>query len=127
MIPEAVFREFPAETRRKHSVSSWNPSGNARNLTQESGDRIWLPVLPCSCRFRTEPDISCHRTRSPASMRFPELSGTDRFQAGLCDLGSDVFFIKIKNKIVSSCQRIDNEYCCEKYERMVKIYIKLSL
>ena len=65
MIPEAVFREFPAETRRKHTISGRNPPQNARNSTQESGDRIRLPVLPGSCRFRTEPDESCHRIRSP--------------------------------------------------------------
>ena len=76
MIPEAVFREFPAETRRKHTVSDRNPLENTRNSTQESGDRIRLPVLPGSCRFRAEPDKSGHRIRSPEyCFHVPSISG----------------------------------------------------
>jgi hypothetical protein len=44
MIPEAVFREFSAKTLRKLTVSGQNPPGSARNSTQESGDRIQLPI-----------------------------------------------------------------------------------
>jgi hypothetical protein len=85
MIPEEVFREFPAETCRKRTVSGQNPPKNARNSMQESGDRIRLPVLPGSCLLRAEPDKSFHR--NTASMKSPELSGTNRFRAGLFDLG----------------------------------------
>jgi hypothetical protein len=85
MIPEAVFRKFPAETHRKHIVSGRNPPENDRNSTQESDDRIRLPILPGSCRFQAELNESCHW--NTASMKSPELSGTDRFRAGLLDLG----------------------------------------
>jgi hypothetical protein len=56
MIPEAVFHEFPAKTLRKLAASDRNPPENARNSTQESGNRIQMSVLTDSCRFRTEPD-----------------------------------------------------------------------
>jgi hypothetical protein len=59
MIPDAVFREFPAETFRKQSVSGRYPPENARNSTQESGDCIRLLVLTGSCLFHPEPDKSC--------------------------------------------------------------------
>jgi hypothetical protein len=79
MIPEEVFREFPAETCRKRTVSGQNPPKNARNSMQESGDRIRLPVLPGSCLLRAEPDKSCHRIRSPEYC-FHEISGIVRNQ-----------------------------------------------
>jgi hypothetical protein len=44
MIPEAVLREFPAKTRRKHTVSGWNPPENARN-----------PMIVSGCRFYQVP------------------------------------------------------------------------
>jgi hypothetical protein len=67
MIPEAVFREFPAKTLRKLPVSGRNPTGSVRNSTQESGDRIPLPVLTGSCWFRAKQDKSGHRnTAEPA-------------------------------------------------------------
>ena len=76
MIPEAVFREFPAETPRKHTISGRNPPQNARNSTQESGDRIRLPVLPGSCLFRAEPDKFGHWIRSPKyCFHVPSISG----------------------------------------------------
>jgi hypothetical protein len=77
MIPEAVFREFPAKTLRKLTVSSRNRPENARNPVQGSGDRIQLPVLTGSCWFRAEPDKSSHRIRSPEYC-FHEIPGNPR-------------------------------------------------
>ena len=77
MIPEAVFRDFPAETLRKLTVSSRNPPENARNPVQGSGDRIQLPVLTGSCWFRAEPDKSGHRIRLPEYC-FHEIPGNSR-------------------------------------------------
>jgi hypothetical protein len=85
MIPEAVFREFPAKTLRKLPVSGRNPPGSARNSTQESVDRIRLLVLTDSCRFRVKPDKSVHRIT--ASMKSPEYHGTGRFLPYVFDLG----------------------------------------
>jgi hypothetical protein len=85
MIPEAVFREFPAKTLRKLPVSGRNPPGSARNSTQKSGERIRLPVSTGSCRFRAKPDKSGHR--NTASMESPEYHGTDRFLPYVFDLG----------------------------------------
>jgi hypothetical protein len=65
MIPDAAFHEFPAKTLRKLPVSTRDSPGSARNSTQESGDRIRLPVLTGSCRFQAEPDKSGRRIRSP--------------------------------------------------------------
>ena len=65
MKTEAVFREFPAKNLRKLTVSGRNPSENADNSTQESGDRGRLSVLTGSYQFRAEPDESGHRIRSP--------------------------------------------------------------
>jgi hypothetical protein len=77
MIPEAVFREFLAKTLRKFPIFCRIPPGNARNSTQESGDRIRLPVLTGSCRFQAKPDKSGHRIRSPEYC-FDEVSGIPR-------------------------------------------------
>jgi hypothetical protein len=96
MIPEAVFHEFPAKTLRKFAVSDRNPPENARNSTQESGNRIQLSVLTDSCRFRAEPDKYGHR------IRLPEYHGIGRFRAGLFDLGSysDLLTIPVDDQIV---------------------------
>ena len=56
---------YPAETRRKHTVSGRNLPENARNSTEKSGDLIRLAVLPGSCLFRAEPEKSDHRICSP--------------------------------------------------------------
>jgi hypothetical protein len=67
---------FPAETRRKRTVSGRNPPENVRNSTQESDDRIWLPVLPRSCLFQAEPDESGHRICFPEyCFHVPSISG----------------------------------------------------
>jgi hypothetical protein len=67
---------FPAETRRKRTVSRQNPPENVRNPTQESGDRIRLPVLPGSCLFRAEPDKSGRRICFPEyCFHVPSISG----------------------------------------------------
>jgi hypothetical protein len=84
MIPEAVFHEFPAKTLRKLAVSDRNPPENTRNSMQESGNRISLPVLTDSCRFRAEVGKSGHR------IRLPEYHRTGRFRAGLLDLGREI-------------------------------------
>ena len=77
MIPEAVFREFPAKTLRKLTVSDLKPPENARNPTQESGNRIRLSVLIDSCRFRAEPNKSGHRICLPEYC-VHEISGISR-------------------------------------------------
>jgi hypothetical protein len=69
MIHEAVFREFPAETRRKHTIS-----GRFCQVPVSSG---WKRMKP----------VTGFVHRNTASMKPPELSGTDRFRAGLFDLG----------------------------------------
>jgi hypothetical protein len=86
MIPEAVFREFPAKTLRKLPASGWNAPGSARNSTQESGDRIRLSVVTGSCRFRAKPDKSVHQ--NTASMKSPEYHGTGGFLLYVFDLGN---------------------------------------
>jgi hypothetical protein len=91
MIPDAVFHEFPG----------WNPQENARNWTQESSDRIWLPILPGSCVFRAKPNKSDHRNTASTFRRFP------LFSCGiwpiLLDLGSSshsqfIHLIQVKEK-----------------------------
>jgi hypothetical protein len=77
MIPEAVFHEFPAKTLRKLAVFDRNPPENARNSTQESGNRIRLSVLTDSCRFRAEPDKFGYQIRLPEYC-FHEISGIPR-------------------------------------------------
>jgi hypothetical protein len=57
MIPDAAFRDFPT------------------GKCQESGDRIRLPILTGSCRFRAEPDKSgCHEiSGKPWNWSFPSI------------------------------------------------------
>jgi len=71
MIPEAVFREFPAKIFKKFPVSDRKPPGSARHSTQESGDPY--PAVGFD-RFRAKPDKSGHRIRSPEYC-FHEISG----------------------------------------------------
>ncbi len=86
MVPEAVFREFPAKTLRKLPVSGRNLPESVRSSTQESGDRIRLPVLTGSGRNRINP-VTGSVYRNAASIKSPEYHGTGRFRAGLFDLG----------------------------------------
>jgi hypothetical protein len=86
MIPEAVFREFPAKTLRKLTVSSRNRPENTSNLVQISGERIQLPFSTGSRWFRPKPDKSSHRIRSPEYC-FHEIRGSYGFLGGLFDLG----------------------------------------
>ena len=93
MIPVAVFREFPAKTRRKLAVSCRNPPGNVRNSTLESGNRIRLPVSTGSCRFRAEPEKSGHRIRSPEYC-YHEISGIQQIRQFPCRIARPgMFFI----------------------------------
>ncbi len=87
MIPDAVFREFPAKTFRKLIVSGLNPPQNARNSTQESGDRIRLPV-PLGFGWNRINPVTESVHRNTASMKSPEYHGTGRFRAGLFDMGN---------------------------------------
>jgi hypothetical protein len=75
MIPEAVFREFPAKTLRKLTVSSWKWPENARNPVQGSGDRIQLPVLTGSGRNRINP-VTGSVHRNTASMKSADPTGS---------------------------------------------------
>ena len=63
MIPEAVFHELSAKTHKKVAVFQPKPpeNENARNSTQKSDNRIQLPVLTGSYRFRGELNISGRR------------------------------------------------------------------
>jgi hypothetical protein len=88
MIPDAVFREFLAKTLRKLRFRS-ETTGSVKNSTRESSYRIRLPVLTGFCRFLAEPDKSVHR--NTASMKSPEDHGTDRFRAGLFDMGIYIY------------------------------------
>ncbi|CAF3812666.1 unnamed protein product [Adineta steineri] len=76
MIPKGIFHEFPAKTFRKLTVFGRNPIGKC----QEFGLGIGLG----------------HRIRSTGSnspsMKSPEYHGTDRFRAGLFDLGGRYLF-----------------------------------
>jgi len=116
MIPEAVFREFLAKTLRKLPVSCRNPPGSARNLTQKSVDRIRLPVLTDSCRFRAKPDISVHR--NTASMKSPEYHGAGRFLLYVFDLGRFQSLRQKKDFIFSPA---------EKSLQTINIYLELMI
>ncbi len=52
MIPEAVFREFPAKNSQETPRFQPEPAGNS---TQESGDRIRLLIMTGSGRNRINP------------------------------------------------------------------------
>jgi len=68
MIPEAIFREFPAKILRKLSVSDRNPPGSARNSTKESGCWFWqVPVG--SGRNRINPVTGILRNRPFSAVR----------------------------------------------------------
>ncbi len=96
IIPEAVFREFPAKTLRKLPVSGRNPPGSARNSTQESGDRIRLSVLTGSGRNRIN-RVTGSVHQNTAYMKSPEYHGTDRFLPYVFDLGTAVKILSINN------------------------------
>jgi hypothetical protein len=86
MIPQAVFREFSAKTLKKLPVSDRNRPESVRSSTQESGDRIRLPVLTGSGRNRINP-VTGSVYRNAASIKSPEYHGTGRFRVGLFDMG----------------------------------------
>ena len=113
MIPEAVFREFPAKTLRKLAVSGRNPPENARNSTQESGNRIRLPVLTGSCRFRAEPDKSGHRIHSPEYC-FHEISGIPRNRPFPCRIvrpgGCFISLEARQNSFIRTHRTMSNHY-----------------
>ena len=72
MIPEAVFRESPAETGRKRTVSSWNPPGNGRNPVTVSGCRF--SQVPIGSERNRVNSVTGSVHRNTASMKSPELS-----------------------------------------------------
>jgi hypothetical protein len=105
MIPEAVFHELPAKTLRKLAVSDRNPPENARNSSQESGNRIRLSVLTHSCRFLAEPDKSGHRIRLPECC-FHEICGIPRNRPFPCRIvrpGLHEFLFCLQIESLSEC------------------------
>ena len=76
---------YPAETRRKHTVSGRNLPENARNSMEKSGCRF-CQVPACSRRNRRNPVTgSIHRNTASTFRRFPVFSSGIR--PVLLDLG----------------------------------------
>ena len=86
MIPDLVFREFPAGTLRKHTVSGPEMPGIRRKNPLTVSDYLFWQIPIVSGRNRVN-SVTGFIHWNTASMKSQENPGTDRFLARIIVLG----------------------------------------